>query len=426
MTGRNPSCVPHWKSVGLHGQGLWKPTLPSHIHYGISYLVPRPTINLVCLFQTGTGCFDDGWSPLFLWYAMALLLHWTRSKPPFCTSSLKDLIQVWSVKRHRRWLYTWKCHLLPKAFRHLSLHAQWRERRYTFSFLGSEESRNHIPPGGRCPALCRQVCWEGLALHRYPSLFQLRHRHSWCFAGQSISFGFFSSDTSRFDDRWSPLFRSPTKSTRKADPLGLISQTLASVVESQWAPFWKCHSCLKPPHWFLASQLQQGREHVNCSIQILLEAVQVLWVSNIWPCSATRMPILSETASRLPCEYVLLRIPSMSNRRIWITLCWRQLWEPTERSFSPRDKNRAKTRQEDPTTKGKCCIWMHMECTLGQTCRPTGCWLRKSKPRKLFLQTTSSWLLEMTGCWAAVTLFWHYGNFGTKTHVWCWYDGMLN
>ena len=37
------------------------------------------------------------------------------------------------------------------------------------------------------------------------------------------------------------------------------------------------------------------------------------------------------------------------------------------------ENHRAKTRQEDPTTKGKCCIWMHMECTLGQTCRPTGC-----------------------------------------------------
>jgi len=24
-----------------------------------SYVVPRPTINTVCLFQTGTGCFDD-------------------------------------------------------------------------------------------------------------------------------------------------------------------------------------------------------------------------------------------------------------------------------------------------------------------------------------------------------------------------------
>ena len=35
-------------------------------------------------------------------------------------------------------------------------------------------------------------------------------------------------------------------------------------------------------HWFLASQWQQGRENVNCSIQILLEAVEILVsVSNI-------------------------------------------------------------------------------------------------------------------------------------------------
>ena len=32
----------------------------------------------------------------------------------------------------------------------------------------------------------------------------------------------------------------------------------------------------KPPHWFVASQLQQARENAKCSIQILLEAVQVL------------------------------------------------------------------------------------------------------------------------------------------------------
>ena len=45
--------------------------------------------------------------------------------------------------------------------------------------------------------------------------------------------------------------------------------------------------------------------------------------------------------------------------QIWIKLCWCQLWEPTERSSSPREnwKNRAKTQQRDPTTKGKCCIW---------------------------------------------------------------------
>ena len=113
----------------------------------------------------------------------------------------------------------------------------------------------------------------------------------------------------------------------------------------------------------------------------------------------------------------------MSKRRIWIKLSWCQLWEPTERSSSPREnwKNRAKTPQRDPTTKGKCCIWMHMECTLGQTSHPTGLWRRKGEPRKLFKATcykrsfpTSSGLLEMTGCWAAVTLHWHQGNFG------CW------
>ena len=59
---------------------------------------------------------------------------------------------------------------------------------------------------------------------------------------------------------------------------------------------------------------------------------------------------------------------------------------------------------------------LHMECTLGQTRHAKSCWL----------SPTSSWLFEMTGCWAAVTLLWHLEHFGTKTHVWSWCDRVLN
>ena len=58
-------------------------------------------------------------------------------------------------------------------------------------------------------------------------------------------------------------------------------------VESRccWAPCWNCQLLLSQAttnHGFLASQWQQGRENVNCSIQILLEAVEILVsVSNI-------------------------------------------------------------------------------------------------------------------------------------------------
>ena len=109
----------------------------------------------------------------------------------------------------------------------------------------------------------------------------------------------------------------------------------------------------------------------------------------------------------------------MSKRHIWIKLCWSQLWGPTERSFSLRDnwKNRAKTRQRDPT-KGKCCIWMHMECTLRHTHRSTVCWLRKSEPRKLFLTPyqrsfpTSSCLKSL-----GVERQWHYSDIrGISAH----------
>ena len=49
----------------------------------------------------------------------------------------------------------------------------------------------------------------------------------------------------------------------------------------------------------------------------------------------------------------------MSKRHIWIKLCWCQLGGPTEIPFSPwaNWKHRANTRQKDPTTEGKVCIW---------------------------------------------------------------------
>ena len=69
-----------------------------------------------------------------------------------------------------------------------------------------------------------------------------------CLLTECVCLVSFSSGTSCFDDRWSPLVRSPTKNARKADPDCLISERLASVVESQccWALFWSCRSCLKP------------------------------------------------------------------------------------------------------------------------------------------------------------------------------------
>ena len=76
---------------------------------------------------------------------------------------------------------------------------------------------------------------------------------------------------------WRSSFRCPTSRAWKPDPLCIISQKLASTAESQccWAHFWNCQLLLSQAtsHWFLSSQWQLRREHVNCSIQILLEAV---------------------------------------------------------------------------------------------------------------------------------------------------------
>ena len=96
--------------------------------------------------------------------------------------------------------------------------------------------------------------------------------------------------------------------------------------------FWKCQLLLSQAtsHWFLASQSQQGREHVSCSVQILLEAAQVLVSgSNIWPwsvhhsfdsmksewfCSQTKnatkqrnlgLPGKSSSSKRAPCMFLI-------------------------------------------------------------------------------------------------------------------------
>ena len=90
-----------------------------------------------------------------------------------------------------------------------------------------------------------------------------------CLLTERVCLVSFSSGTSCFDDRWSPLVRSPTKNARKADPDFLISERLASVVESQccWAPFWSCRSCLKPS--VTDSLLLGGSKEENMSTLLL-------------------------------------------------------------------------------------------------------------------------------------------------------------
>ena len=109
--------------------------------------------------------------------------------------------------------------------------------------------------------------------------FTLRNGRSRCVHGISRFFhggyGFWVIQKMR--GPWRSSFRCPTSRAWKPYPLCIISQKLASIAESQccWAHFWNCQLLLSQAtsHWFLASQWQLRREHVNCSIQILLEAV---------------------------------------------------------------------------------------------------------------------------------------------------------
>ena len=263
---RAPNTFNLLKVIGI----AWA-TLPSpHTNYGSSYLVLCPTENLV-------------W---FLWLMITIVSMACRGIASSLDKKKPSLLNIISersgssVKSHRRWRFAWKYHLLPKAFQHLSLHARWQDRKCTFSFLGSEEPNPPSFVHTVCAAhkTTRQVCWEGLALHPLSCYTPIVETgiHGALPLYQTHSFVYFSSGTSCFNDRWSPVVRSPTKERKKSG--------------SSLSHFWKtCFSCgmsmllssfsVMPllsqatSHWFLASRWQQGREHVKCSIQVLLEAV---------------------------------------------------------------------------------------------------------------------------------------------------------
>ena len=208
--------------------------------------------------------------------------------------------------------------------------------------------------------------------------------------------------------------------------IGLIANKERKKSGSSLSHFWKtCFSCGKSmllssfsvmpflsqatSHWFLASRWQQGREHVKCSIQVLLEAVQALLsVSNIWPWSATRMPNLPATATQRICATPDLKhVKETSGSNCAGVSC-----ENQREDHSAKWKNRAETEQKHPSTQGKRCIWnvlldKHTISQVADWLLTEEGWAKRNFP-------TSSWLLEMTGYLGAATFLWHWGILAQK------------
>ena len=269
----------------------------------------------------------------------------------------------------------------------------------------SDPLSNQVPPFARQFLVAK---WKWL---RAPSQKANRSKAVEALAERGKGPGFMPTCQQPLHEEYVPL-RIPSMSKRQSwiklqvsTPL-FISENPTSGMESRrcWAPFWKCQLFLSQAtnHWFLASQRQQGREHINCSIQILLEAVQVfLSVSTIWPWSATRMLNLSLTATPRICatpdskhikethlDQTVLVSARGTNRKTIQPLC--QLEESCQ-DITKRSHNRRKI--------------LHINGMYSWT--NTEGWAKRSFP-------TSSWLFEMTGRWAVVTLLWHQGHFGNK------------
>ena len=272
-----------------------------------------------------------------------------------------------------------------------------------------------------CPGVCFWIRWSRPKCHRCSlqlirkralKVFSCRHRHlhslavlpiakigprhSWCFTVVSNSFAYFSRGTSCFNDRWSPLTRQQgTKQNRillvsfLKDLLQLWKVNVAELFFGHAAPVSSHQSLIhcfsvaarKRTCWLLHSSLAGGRAGPTFSVQHLAL-------------------ICYQNAKRVSNRYTKNMCHSTfqaCQRDIGIKLCWCQLWEPTERPFSPRAKwkNRAETWQKHPSTQGnKCFIWnVFSELTEER-------WAKRSFP-------TSSWLLEMTGYLGAVTFLRH-------------------
>ena len=114
-------------------------------------------------------------------------------------------------------LHQWLHH---EAISHWFIASQWQQGR------GHVNCSIQILPEAESAASGWIVIWA--ICHREPSgidpkVAAVGDSSQMCLLTERVCLVSFSSGTSCFDDRWSPLVRSPTKNARKADPDCLIS-----------------------------------------------------------------------------------------------------------------------------------------------------------------------------------------------------------